>query len=330
MGEGESNSVRIPARDVPVPSYLSPQAQALLVPRLAGNAPFPEIDDKDGWRARIRQMDEGLLPFLQMLSPGVSATVEDRTVDGVRVFDVRPENVAADDRRIILDIHGGGLFLCAGEVCRLMATGVAGRTRRHLWSVDYRMPPDHPYPAPLDDCVAAYRALLREHAPEDIIVHGASAGGNLAAALILRARDEGLPLPAGAILNTPEADLTESGDSFHTNDGVDPGLASLMPVNRLYADGADLGHPYLSPLFGDFTKGFPPTFLMTGTRDLYLSNTVRFHRALRAADIRAELHVTEAAGHGGFGGAPEGAAVDRDMRLFIASVWNDGGDDAGD
>jgi acetyl esterase/lipase len=94
------------------------------------------------------------------------------------------------------------------------------------------MPPDHPYPVPLDDCVAAYRALLRDHRPDDIVVGGVSAGGNLAAALILRARDEGLPLPAGAILLTPEVDLTESGDSFRTNLGLDPLLTrSLMPAN---------------------------------------------------------------------------------------------------
>ena len=171
--------------------------------------------------------------------------------------------------------------------------------------------------------MAAYRALLAERAPGEIVIHGGSAGGNLAAALILRARDEGLPLPAGAILNTPEIDLTESGDSFQTNLGVDPGLRPLMPVNLLYADGHDLSHPYLSPLFGDFSKGFPPTLLTTGTRDLYLSNTVRMHRALRAADIPAELHVTEAGPHTGFPGTPEGEAIEREVRRFIQSVWRE-------
>ncbi len=85
---------------------------------------------------------------------------------------------------------------------------------------------------------------------------------------------------------TPELDLTESGDSFYTLLGVDTALTSrLMPANLLYAAGHDLTHPYVSPLFGDFTKGFPPTLLVSGTRDLFLSNTVRMHRALRAAGI---------------------------------------------
>jgi acetyl esterase/lipase len=186
------------------------------------------------------------------------------------------------------------------------------------------MPPDHPYPASLDDCLTVYRALLNEREPTEIIVGGSSAGGNLAAALMLRARDEGLPLPAGLVLLSPELDLTETGDTFHTNAGIDP-MGTLMLPNLLYAGGADLADPYLSPLFGDFTKGFPPTLLTSGTRDLFLSNTVRMHRALRDAGVEAELHVLEAAVHGNFGGtSPEEASLNRDVRLFCEAHWNKG------
>ncbi|WP_231568463.1 alpha/beta hydrolase [Novosphingobium malaysiense] len=264
--------------------------------------------------------EAGLMPMLQQISPSSPAEVIERDLDGLCVFDVTPEDLPAGSGGVVLDLHGGGLFLCGGELCRLMAIGIATRLKTKVWSPDYRMPPDHPYPAALDDAMTAYRALLEQYDPSRIVVHGASAGGNLAAALILRARDEGLAMPAGAILQTPEADLTESGDSFHVNLGVDPGLAPLMPVNLLYANGHDLTDPYLSPLFGDFTKGFPPTILTTGTRDLFLSNTVRMHRALRAADIPAELHVVEAAGHGNFSGAPEGDEIDKEIRHFLESV----------
>ena len=150
-----------------------------------------------------------------------------------------------------------------------------------------------------------------------------SAGGNLAAALALRARDEGLPLPAALVLMTPEVDLTESGDSFRTNLGVDTVLTrSLMPANLLYAAGHDLADPYLSPLFGDFTKGFPPTLLTAGTRDLFLSNAVRMHRALRAAGIPAELHLLEAAPHGGFfRTSPEELELEAEVRRFVVEKW---------
>jgi epsilon-lactone hydrolase len=239
------------------------------------------------------------------------------------VFAVTPLGTPENDPRVFLEIHGGGLFMGGGALCRAMAVTTAARVGARTWAVDYRMPPDHPYPAPLDDCVAAYGALLKDHRPEEIIVGGGSAGGNLAAALILRSRDEGLPLPAAGILLTPELDLTESGDSFHTNLGVDSVLtASLMPANLLYAAGHDLAHPYLSPLFGDFTLGFPRTFLATGTRDLFLSNTVRMHRALRAVGVSAELHVLEAAPHGGFFGfAPEDAELDCEVRRFVDDCW---------
>jgi acetyl esterase/lipase len=178
------------------------------------------------------------------------------------------------------------------------------------------MPPLHPYPAALDDCMAVYKALLEQRSPRDIFVGGASAGGNLAAALIVRARDEGLPMPAGLVLLTPEVDLTESGDTFETNRFADNVLGSLMQANLLYANGQDLRDPYISPLFADVV-GFPPTFLQAGTRDLYLSNTVRMHRKLRAAGVLAELHVFEAMPHGGFGGAPEDVELRMELRRFL-------------
>lgn len=205
-----------------------------------------------------------------------------------------------------------------GDVCRVLAGLMAERIHMTVWSVDYRMPPDHPFPAALDDCVAVYAQLLTIRSAEQIVVGGGSAGGNLAAALVLRARDEGLPLPAATVLVSPEVDLTESGDTFQTNLGVDTTLArSLMPANLLYAGGHDLADPHLSPLFGDVAKGFPPTFLASGTRDLFLSNTVRMHRNLRATGVPSELHLIEAAPHGGFIGAPEDLEILDDMIEFI-------------
>jgi acetyl esterase/lipase len=133
---------------------------------------------------------------------------------------------------------------------------------------------------------------------------------------MLRARGEGLPMPAALALITPEVDLTESGDTFHTNLGIDNVLGRLMEVNLLYANGHDLTHPYLSPLFGDVSH-FPPTFLQAGTRDLFLSNTVRMHRKLRNAGVDAELHVFEAMPHGGFGGAPEDRELAAELRRFL-------------
>jgi monoterpene epsilon-lactone hydrolase len=252
---------------------------------------------------------------------GLRLTVEPRAVGDVPVFVVVPEDlVAQPDDPVYLDLHGGALIVGGGEACRIMAQIGAGQVGIPTWSVDYRMPPDHPYPAALDDCVAVYQYLLEDHPPERIVVGGSSAGGNLAAALVLRVRDEGLPLPAALVLLSPEADLTESGDTFHTNLGVDTVLTgSLAGSIALYAGGHDLCDPYLSPLFGDFTPPFPRTFLQSGTRDLFLSNTVRMHRQLRAAGVDAELHVFEAMPHGGFFGSPEDEELAVELRRFVAS-----------
>jgi epsilon-lactone hydrolase len=310
-----SGTYQVPARDLPIPDHLSAIARMYLTPQ-PSLAAYPALDDAAAWRGFIDAVDASVLPMLQQMSAHATAEVTERKAASANVFDIVPPGLDPDDRSVILEMHGGALIFCGGETCKLMGIGAAARYQRRVWAVDYRMPPEHPYPAALDDCIAAYRALLEEREPSEIIVSGGSAGGNLAAALILRAKDEGLPLPAGVILGTPEIDLTESGDSFHANLGVDPSLKSLMDVNLLYANGEDLKHPYLSPLFGDL-KDFPPTILTTGTRDLYLSNTVRMHRALRAAGVMAELHVTEAGAHVGFPGAPEGEAIDKEIRDFI-------------
>jgi len=300
-----------------MPTSISAEAQAYLASPAVRSPGYPPSGDLAGWREYVTSMDALMLARFSQGNPG-GADVEHIPMDGGGVFTVIPSNAKPGDRRVCLDIHGGGLVIGGGECCRASGIATAMAYGLPTWAVDYRMPPDYPYPAGLDDCVAAYRALLEDRRPEELIVSGVSAGGNLAAALILRARDEGLPLPAAAVLLTPEVDLTESGDSFRTNLGVDTVLThSLMPANLLYADGHDLAHPYLSPVFADFSSGFPPTFLATGTRDLFLSNAVRMHRALRRAAVPAELHVLEAAPHGLMLSTPEGEDLLRELRAFV-------------
>jgi acetyl esterase/lipase len=322
MPAANKGVLQVPAREIPVPSHLSPEAQAWLSMPRGEAAGYPALDDAEAWRRHIAAGDAMILKlYLGGRSTG-DCTVRVLREGEARGFEITPTGADAVDRRVYLDIHGGALIMGAGEICKAMALNTASTVGARVVSVDYRMPPDHPFPAGLDDCVAFYRMLLREHDPAKIIIGGGSAGGNLAAATILRARDEGLPLPAAAVLISPEVDLTESGDTFRTNAGID-GMGSLMPANLLYAAGRELTEPYISPLFGDFTAGFPPTLLTAGTRDVFLSNAVRLHRKLRAACVPAELHVLEAAAHGAFGGTtPEEAGLDRDIRQFCERAWN--------
>ena len=167
-------------------------------------------------------------------------------------------------------------------------------------SIDYRMPPDHPYPAALDDLVAAWRALSATTDPRRVAVEGTSTGGGLTLALMLRMKAEHLPMPAAIAPGSPWSDLTKTGDSYWTNEWVDNVVVSydgyLARAARLYAHGHDLRDPELSPVYGDLS-GLPPAILTTGTRDLFLSNTVRVHRKLREAGVDADLQVFEGLSH---------------------------------
>jgi len=316
----DSTTRQVGARTVPIPSHLSAHAQFFL--GIERTDTYPALDDHDGWRAARAAGNALRLGAYGPMAAAIDAEVEEITVGPVPVYVVTPVGIEPDDDRVFLDVHGGALTVGNGAVCRatgILATRYSGVT---TWAVDYRLPPEHPFPTPLDDCLAVYEALLETHAPGRIILGGLSAGANLVAATILKARDAGLPMPAAAVLLSPHLDLTESGDTFHTNMGIDNVLSvSPMPASLLYANGHDLADPHLSPLFGDFTKGFPPTLLTAGTRDLFLSNSARMHRALRTAGIEAELHVMEAAPHAGFLGAPEDLELLADVRRFVDAQW---------
>ena len=177
---------------------------------------------------------------------------------------------------------------------------MAGIGKFRVVYADYRLAPDFPYPAAIDDAVSVYRGLLETTPAERIGVFGTSTGGAMTLILTLRARAEGLPLPAAIAPGTPWTDLTKTGDSYFVNEGVDNVLISydgwLSEAARVYAGGHDLKDPMLSPVYGDVSN-FPPTLLTSGTRDLFLSNTVRMHLKLRQAGVPADLIVFEGLSH---------------------------------
>ena len=177
---------------------------------------------------------------------------------------------------------------------------MAGFGQFKVISVDYRMPPEAPYPAALDDAITVWKAAVKMAPPANLAIFGSSAGGALTLSMVLRAKHENLPLPAAIAPGTPMSDLTGRGDSFATNALLDNVLiaygGSCDARAALYANGHDLKDPLLSPIYGDM-HGFPPTILTTGTRDLLLSNTVRVHRKLRLAGVEAVLQVFEGMAH---------------------------------
>ena len=296
------------------PNSISPEAKQALTGPAFASPEYPPLDDIAAWRRHRAAQNEAIIAFFPPKFDNVAIRWEKiAAVDVVRATPSAPLHALG---KIFLHFHGGALAYLGGAPLGPMTAACAARIGSDVIAVDYRMPPDYPYPAALDDGLAVYRDVIREFGRENVIVGGESAGGNISAALLLYARDKGLPMPAALVLLTPEVDLTESGDTFQTLLGLDR-MGLLTPANLLYAAGQPLDHPYLSPLFGDLS-GFSPTFLQAGTRDLFLSNTVRTHRKIRSAGVEAELHVWEAMPHGGFGGAPEDDEVNAEIRRFLA------------
>ena len=179
---------------------------------------------------------------------------------------------------VILYLHGGGFIAALPRVHDplLAALGRAAGARGLM--VDYRLAPEHPFPAALEDCFEAWHFLLSSGIdPGRIVIAGDSAGGNLAVVTAMRARDEGLPQPAGLVLMSPVLDLTFSGESIQRNDGFDPMFraTSVRALTQWYGHGVDLRDPRLSPLYGRLT-GLPPTLVVVGSSELLLDDSLRF------------------------------------------------------
>jgi epsilon-lactone hydrolase len=300
----QSSPWTIGPRKVPAPAGASAELRALIAA-----APAPDVAarrasapaDPGAWRAIIAARDRARTQPLGELGRNFAVTIERAAVAGVPVHRIEPDH--EDPRlgaRVLVYLHGGAYVYGAGDAGVYEAALIAGRLGIPVLSVDYRMPPDHPFPAAVDDSVAVYRALLTTHPPGSIAIGGTSAGAGLALAAVHRMKADGVPVPGAIYAGTPWADLSKTGDTLYTNEGLDRELVAyegmLEAAALLYAGGTPLTDPLLSPVYGDFA-GFPPTFLVTGTRDLFLSDTARVHRQLRRAGAVADLVVFEGLSH---------------------------------
>ncbi len=289
-----------PAKALPVPSTVSPQMQAIIAQPLRTNWDKPPTTP-EGWRELQDSIAKTVAPNIAPMAERLRVSIAPSTLDGVRIYTITPTDIPEANRnRVAVHVHGGCYVLNPREAALPEAMFLAGFARMKVVAVDYRMPPEAYYPAALDDSMTVYKAVLRTTPPRNVAVFGSSAGGALTLEMMLRAKRDGLPMPGAIAPGTPMSDATKQGDSFETNAMVDNVLVSkdgfCDAATRFYANGVDLKDPMLSPVYGD-VRGFPPTILTSGTRDLLLSNTVRMHRALRQAGVVATLQVFEAQSH---------------------------------
>lgn len=271
-------------RVIPVPTTISAEAQAFLA---TGATWAPAAGSED--QRKLIDKARGLYPV----------RIEDTVIAGVPVRIVTPPTIAPAKRdRVFVNLHGGGFVSDSGSM--LESIPVASLTGTKVVTVLYRLAPEHKFPAAVDDAVAVYRELLKTTRPQRMVLYGTSAGAALSAEVIVRLRQMGVPTPAAVGFFTGLADLGKGGDS-RAFFGV-PGLDGAQIPQRTgshdeaYLGDHDPSDPLVSPIRADL-KGFPPTLCITGTRDLLLSDTANFHRALLKAGVDARLVVFDGMPH---------------------------------
>ena len=242
----------IPAYTLPVPEDISAQMRPLVAA-----PPLPwDIHPKSiaEWKELVAKVAAPAKTLLPAMREKLGVKLDQTTIGGVNVFILTPRTIAPENaNRVLVHFHGGAYVLNPGEPGTREGTLMAGFGRVKVISVDYRTSSDAPYPAALDDCVAVYRDLLKSMPPQRIAVFGTSTGGALTMALVLRARQEGMPLPAAIAPGSPWSDMTKTGDTFHSHNMVDNFQVSydgyLKDSAYLYANGRDLKDPMLSPIY---------------------------------------------------------------------------------
>ena len=296
----EQGAVHLGDVKLTVPDSVSPEARGYLSAHPWGeeaqNAPrIPMWLTRDAVDPAFRMLNEMALQIWP-------CDVEDTEVAGVHCHRIKPTNASpALAERIMINLHGGGFVIGSGALGE--AIPIAGETGVEVVAVDYRLAPEHPFPAAIDDVVAVYRALLDEgYKPGNIVLFGTSAGGFLTAMSIMRFKRDGLPLPCCCGVFTAGGDVVNLGDTFNylTLSGfyghIGHEFSDPECERAVFLGGANPDDPLVAPIKGDLSD-FPPTLLVSGTRDAVLSSAAMFHRALRKAGREAELYVFEAMPH---------------------------------
>jgi monoterpene epsilon-lactone hydrolase len=260
-----------------------------MVVDLIGQTTASTLDEATLPAAELRARMEAMVGALPLID---GTTVEPLDVDGVPAEWVSPATIAAPDA-CILYLHGGGYVIGSCNTHRPLASHLAARTGLPVLLVDYRLGPEHVFPAAVDDAVTAYAWLLaRGFEPGRIVVAGDSAGGGLTLATLLALRDREIALPALAVPISPWTDLTLSGDSMTSMADRDPMVKreGLQRMADWYVGDGDAGAPLVSPLFGDL-HGLPPLLIHVGEVETLRDDAVRFAERARAAGVDVTLEV---------------------------------------
>lgn len=286
-----------------IPGTISPQAQAVLEMLYASRQTemkVPQPQDVAAWKALHAVVEEQRSAPTSRFLATAPVTITETKAGGIPVLDIRPHGWT-ETPDLLVYIHGGAFTLLSARSTADNAALMSLATGLRVISIDYTNPPAARWNDIQGQIMAVFDALLqRGHRMDRMAVYGDSAGGNLVVRSVLNLRDAGKGSPTAVVLFSPWADLTDSGDTAITLKEADPTLtyANLLANSaQAYAGGLDLRDPRVSPLFADFTKGFPPTLIQEGTRTIFLSTSVRLYQALKAAKAEAVIDMHEGMWH---------------------------------
>ena len=307
-----------------VPETVSKEAQEFLrTLKDPAQAPaFPDPSDFAGWRKVQAFVENDALTQAEPVVKRYAPTFKERTLGGVPVLDVRPKGWK-ENRKVVVYVHGGAHTLYSAKSTLGRAAIFADDTGHRVISVDYTLAPEAKFNQISGEVIAVFRSLLEEgHPLDEILIYGDSSGGGLAA-VVLKMRDKGLGMPVAAVLVSPWVDLTRAGDTEFTLVHAEPNyLYEKHSKNAAgaYADPKDQKNPYASPVYGDFSKGFPPTLIQGGTKEILLSGFIRLYQALDTASVPVKLDIYEGMPHN-FASripeAPEAKVARKKIRDFV-------------
>ncbi len=247
-------------------------------------------------------------------------SMKDRVINGITTLWITPPQLKHKDK-VMIFIHGGGWIVNSRKAQLKFQADVASSLGMKLVSIEYRLAPEHPYPAALNDIVAAYKSIIKEYGAENTGLFGTSAGGGLTLATLLRLKTDGLPLPAASAPLSPGADMTASGYLYRVIGLQDPILPpyGTYTAMQAYVGKADPKDPLVSPVFGDF-RGMSPLFLLCGTSEIVASDTIRVAARARNQGVDVTLLVSDGMWHvpiGNGSGVPElQLAYDEMIKFF--------------
>lgn len=286
-----------------VPSTVSQQAKVALervnvyLKQLAREPQLPPLTQQD-WDRRNARANAAIGPMVSANAAALKVTLHDDVIGGVPVLRIRPPDYSPRDRSLIYG-HGGGYVLFSARTSLTVPALMAVASGDEVISVDYTLAPRGNWRTVTDQVIAAYRGVLAHRRPAQVGLLGDSAGGGLVAGAALKMRDLQVPIPGALYLLSPWADITDTGDTYATLATADPSIdaRSLKWGADAYADPADQKNPYVSPVYGDYIKPFPPTLIQGGTREIFVSNFVRQYQAIRSGGHEAVLDLYEGMPH---------------------------------